>query len=200
MLSRNTLKLIYNALFLSHLNYGITAWGFHSCSRFIKLQKRAVRIISNSKYNAHTSILFKQLGLLKLTDLFNLSCIKFYYKFKNNSLPNYFVNLFPTTRQLQHLERPRRIVHTPRRYDETIHDIPMLTPSMPILLTNTKNNRLCIRHKVPKLINENYLPDIVMNKISTHCYTGFIQYAKNYIIDNYEAKCNIANCYICNPT
>lgn len=57
MLPKNILQLIYNALFLSHLNYGITAWGFHSCNRLIKLQKKAIRIISNSKYNAHTSII-----------------------------------------------------------------------------------------------------------------------------------------------
>ena len=54
------LQLIYNALFLSHLNYGITAWGFHSCSRLLKLQKKAVRLISKRKYNAHTSPIFKK--------------------------------------------------------------------------------------------------------------------------------------------
>ena len=197
-LSRSTLKLIYNALFLSHLNYGITTWGFHSCSRLITLQKKAVRIINNSNYNAHTSILFKQLGLLKLKDLFNLACFKFYYKYKNNLLPNYFINFLPTVDLRP--DRPRRIVHTPQRFDETIFDVPILTPSMPILFTNTKSNRQCIRHKIPNLINVNYLPEIVMNKINTHSYSGFVRYAKNYIINNYDTNCNITNCYICNPT
>ena len=33
------LLLIYNSLFLPHLNYSILAWG-HSCDRVFKLQKR----------------------------------------------------------------------------------------------------------------------------------------------------------------
>ena len=33
-------KLIYNSLFLSHLNYGITAWGFNVGPRIKTLQKK----------------------------------------------------------------------------------------------------------------------------------------------------------------
>ena len=46
------LRMIYNSLVLPHLYYGILAWGF-SNSRIFKLQKKAVRIMSKSKYNAH---------------------------------------------------------------------------------------------------------------------------------------------------
>ena len=34
------LKIIYNSLFLAHLNYGITAWGFNVGTRIKTLQKR----------------------------------------------------------------------------------------------------------------------------------------------------------------
>ena len=34
------LKIIFNSLFLSHLNYGITAWGFNVGPRIKTLQKR----------------------------------------------------------------------------------------------------------------------------------------------------------------
>ena len=34
------LEIIYNSLFLSHLNYGITAWGFNVGPRIKTLQKR----------------------------------------------------------------------------------------------------------------------------------------------------------------
>ena len=34
------LKIIYNSLLLSHLNYGITAWGFNVGPRIKTLQKR----------------------------------------------------------------------------------------------------------------------------------------------------------------
>ena len=53
--------LLYNTLILPHLTYGINSWGFN-CSRIKKLQKKAVRVIYNSKYNAHTSNIFKGTG------------------------------------------------------------------------------------------------------------------------------------------
>ena len=39
------LKIIYNSLFLSHLNYGITAWGFNVGPHINTLQKKAIRYI-----------------------------------------------------------------------------------------------------------------------------------------------------------
>ena len=45
--------LLYNTLILPHFNHCITAWGYQ-CDRIIKLQKKAIRIISISTYNAHT--------------------------------------------------------------------------------------------------------------------------------------------------
>ena len=55
----NILRIIYNALILPHLNYGILAWG-HLAKRLNLIQKRAVRILTASKYNSHTEPLFKQ--------------------------------------------------------------------------------------------------------------------------------------------
>ena len=46
------------------------------------MQKRAVCIISLSKYNSHTNPLFKKLNLLKLKDIFELNVLKLYSKYK----------------------------------------------------------------------------------------------------------------------
>ena len=62
------LTIIYNSLFLSHISYGITSWGFNMCTRISKLQKKVIRFLTNSKFNSHTAPLFKQLGLLKAVD------------------------------------------------------------------------------------------------------------------------------------
>ena len=70
------LKIIYNSLFLSHLNYGITAWGFNVGPRIKTLQKKAIRFISNAKYNSHTTPMFKNLHLLQAVDIFKLACFK----------------------------------------------------------------------------------------------------------------------------
>ena len=48
------------------------------------------------------------------------------------------------------------------------------------------------------LINENYLPKQVLSKIDTHSYHGFVSYAQNYIISNYNDVCQLPACYICN--
>jgi hypothetical protein len=68
--------LIYNSLILSHLNYCILAWGYQ-CTRIEKLQKRIVRILSLSKYNAHTEPIFKTLKLLKVNDILKLQELNF---------------------------------------------------------------------------------------------------------------------------
>ena len=73
-LSTPILRLLYNSLILPHLQYSILTWGFKH-NRIAKLQKRAVRIISCSKYNSHTEPIFKQLNLLKLHDIFVLNFI-----------------------------------------------------------------------------------------------------------------------------
>ena len=64
--------------------------------------------------------------------------------------------------------------------------------------TNSKYCRFCIRHEIPKLIQDNYLPGKVPEKINTHSYFGFVHYAQNYIISEYESISCIRNCYICN--
>ena len=69
------LRTLYNSLVLPRLTYGILAWGMAS-ERLFKFQKKAVRAITNSKYNAHTDPIFKALNLLKLFDLYKVSVQK----------------------------------------------------------------------------------------------------------------------------
>ena len=71
---------LYNTLVLPFFNYGILAWGNKS-SGLIKIQKKCVRLIVSSKYNAHTDPIFKRLELLKISDLLTQQELKFMYKF-----------------------------------------------------------------------------------------------------------------------
>ena len=57
-----------------------------------KLQKRAIRIVANGKYNAYTEPLFKLYRILKLSDVLTLQTMKVYHKYKNNVLPVYMQN------------------------------------------------------------------------------------------------------------
>ena len=82
------LKTIYNTLFLPHLNYGILLWG-SEIESIHKLQKRVLRIISGSKFNAHTEPICREEQLLKVNEIYKLAIYKFYFKLINNELPHY---------------------------------------------------------------------------------------------------------------
>ena len=90
------LKMIYNALIQPHINYGILLWGINT-KRITKLQKWALRSITCSKYNAHTEPIFKRLRILKLCDVYKLTALKFYYKYKKDLLPKSFHEFFKPT-------------------------------------------------------------------------------------------------------
>ena len=68
---QNILLIIYNSLFVSHINYGSIVWGTN-INRISKMPKRVIRIITHSHYIAHTEPLFKKLKLLKVEDMFSL--------------------------------------------------------------------------------------------------------------------------------
>ncbi len=89
------LKTIYTSLILCQLNYGILVW-CRDNNRVYKLQKRAVRIISCSKFNAHSEPSLKKLNLLKLEDILKVQPLQFYHKLINKQLPGYFT-CFPIT-------------------------------------------------------------------------------------------------------
>ena len=87
---QNALLSLYHTLIISHINYGMLLWG--SDIRSVeKYQKKAIRNITNSHILAHTEPLLKDLGLLKVGDIFKLRLLKFYYKLMNNEVPPYFM-------------------------------------------------------------------------------------------------------------
>ena len=52
----SAVKLMYDSLILSHLQFGAPNWGFE-WDRISKLQKRAPRIMTNSRYNVYTELI-----------------------------------------------------------------------------------------------------------------------------------------------
>ena len=93
-LPSSALRLMYQSLVNCDLQFCLLAWGYEYNNRVYNLQKKAVRIMTASKYNAHTEPLFKQLNIMKLEDSFSLQCLKFYHEFEGNSLPKYFADIF----------------------------------------------------------------------------------------------------------
>ena len=181
-LPSSILILLYNSLILPHLQYCSLIWGFRP-GRVAKLQKRAVRLLTNSKYNAHTEPLFKKLNLLKFEDIFKCNALRFIHKILNESVPHYFVNIFTPVSQdrIYATREASKISNSLRKYR-----------------ANTQSALYCTRHYLPKLLEET--PEIVSDKLSTHSLSGFSRYIKFFHIGLYNSNCNIIDCYVCNGT
>ena len=93
----DVLQTLYNSLIMPHFHYCLLAWGstIKNGHKLHLLQKKAVRIINNSHYIAHTDPIFKKLHMVKVTDMFCIAIWKFYYKLRNNLLPPYFNYMKP---------------------------------------------------------------------------------------------------------
>ena len=93
------LKILYHSLILSHLQYCTLLWAnaYHSHLHKLRLlQTKAIRIISNTDYLAHSSKLFLNLKLLKLDDIMKFQLGTFMYTLQYNKLPNVIPHMFVT--------------------------------------------------------------------------------------------------------
>ena len=82
ILPTSALLLLYNALILSRLSYCCLVWGWASKTTLdpiLKIQKKAVRIISKKSFLAHSDILFFNLNILKIYDMCNLQTAIFVF-------------------------------------------------------------------------------------------------------------------------
>jgi Reverse transcriptase (RNA-dependent DNA polymerase) len=101
LLPPTTLVTLYYALFHCHLTYAIEIWSNANASQINALylmQKSAIRLISNAKFNAHTEPLFKKHSILKLPDLIETSKLKFMHNFIYQKLPVSFRGTWTTNR------------------------------------------------------------------------------------------------------
>ena len=172
----NVRLMLYNALILPHLNYCVTARGYQ-CNRIIKLQKKAIRTVMISSYNAHTESFFKNLKLLNIQDILTLQTLKIYHKFRNNKLPYYIQNwpLFQNSNIHNHNTRGANALHKNR----CLHVFAQ--KSLKLNITNIVNDT----------------PHIILEKIDTHSLNGFTNYVKLFLLQTYQDTCTVPNCYIC---
>ena len=90
---------MYCSLVHSHFTYCIPIWSCASKTSLTKielLQKKAIRIISNASYNAHTIPLFKDLEILPIKDQAIYSSLNLMYDYVNLKLPGSFDNAWET--------------------------------------------------------------------------------------------------------
>ena len=150
-------------------------WQFE-WNRIFKLQKRALRIVTHSKYIAHTEPLFKELEMLKVSEIFDVQCMKLWYKFVNKSLPKYFGTIFKFNNELYQIET---------RGQNQLHLFP----------TQTISARNVLRHRIPELLQK--YPRAITQRAKTHSIESFVTLLKAYIFGSYPYECTDINCYSC---
>ena len=163
-------------MILPHINYGILSWGLQS-NRILKLQKKAVRIITLSKFNSHSEPIFKRLNVLKVDSLYQMKLLIFGYKLQHKTLPAYFNNfiLTPFSYIHNHDTINRNLLCSERVYHEF-----------------TKHN---VRHEIINILNTH--PDDKTSLIHRHSLSGYVTYGKTYFLTSYSDSCDIFKCYIC---
>ena len=92
-LPTHILKMIYNSLILSRFHYGNIIWGGRP-GNLIKLNKKALRAISNASYNAHTNPIEKRLKLLSLPGIHQMKLLCLYKKYTDNNVPKHVSLMF----------------------------------------------------------------------------------------------------------
>jgi hypothetical protein len=174
-LPAHTLLTLYNSLISPHFQYAITSWGNFQ-QQYIKrleiLQKKAIRIITNSSYNCHTNPLFFNLRLLKIKDIYKLSCSKICYRMKKYDLPEYH--------SLQ-LNQNLQSIHT--RQSNHLY----------IARIFKAVDRQCLNYKMGTEWNS--LPIHLTNYNKS--ITSFTKNLKKYLIQKYNIPCDIVNCFSC---
>ena len=82
---------IYFSCIHSHIGYAglILGTAPESCTQQIAItQNKALRILSNKRYNASTDPLYKRQHILKMKDIFDLQAAAYGWKFINDKLPD----------------------------------------------------------------------------------------------------------------
>ena len=115
ILSEKHLKILYYSLVYPYLHYGILLCGNALIKHIRGIQiapNKCVRAIFGAKCNAPYLPIFKQLGLLKFLDIYELYTCLFMYNFLNGGLPSHLLGIYQYHRDIhdhntRHITDPR---------------------------------------------------------------------------------------------
>ena len=168
---------IYNSLIVPHLYYSIESWGnapAYIMKRLSILQKKALRIISNSRYNCHANPLFKKYQTLKVQDIFKFQCVKLFYRTKLSSLPAYHSSCLATVDEVGRESRQSNDIYIDR-----------------------------IRNKLQKQ-SLNSKIGLAWNSLTHHlkslsnkCLPSFSKAVKTHLLSLYKLTCTKTDCPSC---
>mgnify|MGYP001553100430 CR=1 FL=1 len=143
--NKSTLRMLYHAFLQPYFNYCLLIWGNAAdihLDKIIRLQKRAIRIVSRTHFLDHTTHHFAQLKILKLQDLYRQKCALFAYKVYSHQFPTSFSNIFTMT--------------VPNHTHNT-RTVSQRTVNIPLYRTSMKQKTL--KYQSIKLYNEFLIPN-----------------------------------------
>jgi hypothetical protein len=142
-LPKNTLYQLYCSLVLPYLNYGLLLWGTANkvyMNKIFRLQKRALRTISNSSYLCPTKPLFENYKVLNIFDMYTYESAIFMYKYKNNLLPPSFDGVFTI-----HQENHKYNTRNKGDFQIPIQRVKNILTTGPKVWNNLPNHIKCVK-------------------------------------------------------
>ena len=163
LLNPETLLTLYYSFIYPYFNYALEVWG-DACSSYlqplIKLQKRAIRIITFSGWLDHTGPLFKNLKALQLTNIHVYKVVLIMFKVWHSMVPPIFASLFTRNTEIH--------------YHNTRRQLEFRTP-----YAKTEYMKRAISNKGAKFWN------IYCTKFSIDCsFLSFKNALKQYLVNN----------------
>lgn len=138
---------IYNALFLSHINYCVLVWGkttITNLNRLLALQKKALRHIANEDYLAHTKPLFHRFNLVSTRNLYSYH-LAIRYKQRINNPENLLVSLADLTNR-KPIYQTRNTEPCLIPFSRTSYGEQMLRSSLPTLINYLHKQSITIEN------------------------------------------------------
>ena len=164
VVSSRYLKTLYDSLVHSYITYGIVLWG-GTCPSYINAiricQKKAMRCIHNSVYNAHTDPLFRTSKILKFDDLYKLEVSKFVYDAMHAILPKPLTYAYQANIMVHdHGTRQRNNPHVQRSHtlvakNSLVHRAPVIWALLPYEIRES-NTRRIFKKRLKLLILSEY--------------------------------------------
>ena len=112
-----TLVMLYNTFIHPYLIYCIEIWGSaneSSLCLLLRIQKKAIRIISSVHPRAHTEMLFTKYNILNVYRLFQYMLAIFMFKHHKKKLPQVCSNLFTSNEEIHNYNtRQKTWLHVP---------------------------------------------------------------------------------------
>ena len=96
-LPESSLISLYLSIVEPHLHYCCSVWGCSGSNTLLQLQKlqnRAVRMLTNSAFDASSGLIIRNLGWMTIADLISFDSNQLVFKSLNNQGPQYICNLF----------------------------------------------------------------------------------------------------------